>query len=231
MKKDDIRLVIFDCDGVLIDSEAISARILIEQLAGVGIDVDTTYVQQNFLGRSWAKVASEVRSAHHLDLSSDFEERYRHELMTAFENELRSVDGVETVLKELTASCCVATSSSPKRALRSLQLTGLLPYFGERLFTASQVANGKPAPDLFLLAAASLGFEPQNCLVIEDSVPGIQAARAAGMHVYHFHGGSHLRGTVPPVPAELSDVAHFDNWRDFYEMAPQLRKTTDVIAN
>ncbi|TCD13172.1 HAD family hydrolase [Oricola cellulosilytica] len=231
MKKNDIQLVIFDCDGVLIDSEAISARILIEQLAGVGIDVDAAYVQQNFLGRSWAKVASEVRSAHHLDLSSDFEERYRRELMTAFENELRSVDGVETVLNELAVSCCVATSSSPKRALRSLEMTGLLPYFGKRLFTASEVANGKPAPDLFLLAAASLGFQPQNCLVIEDSVPGVQAARAAGMHVYRFLGGSHLRGTAPPVRTMPADVVNFDNWRDFYEMAPQLRKTANVIAN
>lgn len=223
-------LVIFDCDGVLIDSEIISARILIRQLGRVGVHVDFPYVQKNFLGRSWTKVAAEVRVNYGLDLDSDFEESYRSELLTAFETELQAVSGIETVLEELNAPACVATSSTPKRASRSLELSGLSGYFGDRLFTASQVANGKPAPDLFLFTAATLGVAPENCLVIEDSTPGLSAARAAGMEVWRFCGGSHLRGLSTEELAGDGGYRLFDKWSRFFEMAPYLRKSAKVAA-
>lgn len=225
-----VDLVIFDCDGVLIDSEVISARILIEQLGDVGVHVDLAYVQMHFLGRSWTKVASEVRSAYGLDLKSDFEDRYRNKLLAAFETELRTVAGIEDVLEQLRVRSCVATSSSPRRARRSLELSGLAGYFGERLFTASQVANGKPAPDLFLFTAAEMGVAPEKCLVIEDSLPGVIAARAAGMQVLRFVGGSHLRGVAAEVLDQAGTISVFDKWQQFFEIAPQLKSTGGAPA-
>ena len=224
MRDEPIDLVIFDCDGVLIDSEVISARILIEQLGRVGVHVDFPYVQKNFLGRSWTKVAAEVRISYGLDLDSDFEERYRSELLDAFETQLRTVAGVERVIDELDVAFCVATSSSPKRARRSLFLSGLAPRFGDRLFTASQVKNGKPAPDLFLFTAESMQADPARCLVIEDSMPGIVAAQTAGMQVWRFTGGSHLKGLDRDELDQGGKLTVFDKWTQFCEMAPHLRK-------
>lgn len=219
-----IELVIFDCDGVLIDSEVISARILIAQLGRVGVHVDFPYVQKHFLGRSWTKVAAEVRISYGLDLDSDFEEQYRSDLLKAFETELESIHGVEAVIDRLDVACCVATSSTPKRARRSLDLSGLSPFFGDRLFTASQVKNGKPAPDLFLFVAEAMGVAPSRCLVIEDSMPGIVAAREAGMPVWRFIGGSHLRGLPRSDLDQGGTLTVFDKWTQFFEMAPQLKK-------
>jgi HAD superfamily hydrolase (TIGR01509 family) len=224
-REEPIDLVIFDCDGVLIDSEIISARILIAQLKRVGVHVDFPYVQKHFLGRSWTKVAAEVRISYGLDLDSDFEERYRSDLLAAFETELRAMPGVETVLADLDTQFCVATSSSPKRARRSLDLSALAPHFGDRLFTASQVKNGKPAPDLFLFTAEAMKVAPARCLVIEDSMPGVLAARAAGMPVWRFTGGSHLRGLPRGELDDEGALTVFDKWAQFFEMAPHLKKS------
>lgn len=222
--KPPIELVIFDCDGVLIDSEIISSRILVKLLGEVGIAIDHAHVQRHFLGRSWPKVAAEIRSRHGLALGPEFEERYRSDLLAAFETELATVDGVEAVIDALGVRSCVATSSSPKRAARSLELSGLAERFGARLFTASQVEHGKPAPDLFLFAARSMGVAPAACLVIEDSLPGIEAARAAGMRHYRFTGASHMRGLDKAASSDADSVASFSSWADFYDLEPGLRR-------
>jgi HAD superfamily hydrolase (TIGR01509 family) len=219
-----IELIIFDCDGVLIDSEIISARILIDLLSGLGIEVDIDYVRENFLGRSFPKVAMEIRENFGQELTADFEETYRSRLASAFMTGLRPVSGVEQVLSSLAVGCCVATSSSPKRVAMSLDISGLAGFFGDRVFTASQVSRGKPAPDLFLFVADQMKSDPARCLVIEDSMPGIQAALAAGMQVWRFVGASHLSGGnfgKAPVPP---GVRVFDNWPKFFEMAPDLAK-------
>lgn len=219
-------LVIFDCDGVLIDSEIISSRVLVRLLGDVGVHVDHAHVQKHFLGRSWPKVAGEIRIRYGLMLGAEFEERYRSDLLAAFETELRAVEGVEAVIADLGVKSCVATSSSPKRVRRSLELAGLAPAFGERVFTASQVANGKPAPDLFLYAAQSMGVAPEACLVIEDSRPGIDAARAAGMPVWRFIGGSHMRGLDIAGPDDTDGIRHFSQWSEFFTIEPTLRMTS-----
>ena len=222
--KKKIELVIFDCDGVLVDSETISARILIALLGEVGLDVDLAYVQRNFLGRSWPKVAAEIRTQCGLTLDAGFEERYREKLLTAFETELRPMEGVATVVEELAVKMCVATSSSPNRVRKSVELSALNGFFHDNLYTASQVKNGKPAPDLFQFAARSMGVPVDECLVIEDSIPGILAARAAQMQVWRFTGGSYLRGATQDMPVELADVKTFDNWAQFFDMAPELKR-------
>ena len=214
-------LVIFDCDGVLIDSEIISARMLVEELRLLGINIDLEYVARYFLGRSYPVVMDQIRREFALDLPVEFEDQYRKRLLAAFGRDLKIMPHVPEVLAGIRVPFCVATSSSPKRAEHSLSLVGLGHLVGPRLFTATMVAHGKPAPDLFLHAAATMGVAPPRCLVIEDSLNGIRAARAAGMTVWRFVGGSHLKNT----PEETEDARpdrKFASFADFFQIAPDL---------
>ena len=218
-----IDLVIFDCDGVVIDSEVISARVLIAHLASIGVSVDLAHFRTHFLGRSFPKVTAEVRDCYGISLPEDFESSYRATLLRAFQFELKPMTGIFEVVTSLPTNFCIATSSSPPRVRRSLELTGLMQLFEDRIYTASEVANGKPAPDLFLYAAKQMGVAPEHCLVIEDSVPGINAALAAKMRVLHFTGGSHLKGigTLPEI--ETLNIPSFDNWAEFFDIVPEMK--------
>jgi HAD superfamily hydrolase (TIGR01509 family) len=217
-------LIIFDCDGVLIDSENISARMLVAALAERGVSIDLAYVSRHFLGRSYPTVMATIRRDFGLDLPPAFEEEYRERLLDGFRRELRVMPHVTEVLAALAPAYCVATSSSPRRAEISLTLTGLWPRVRGRLFTASQVARGKPAPDLFLHAAACMGADPARCLVIEDSLTGIAAGLAAGMAVWRFTGGSHMAGGYAPEPPEAMPHMRFASFADFFHLAPELQR-------
>ena len=219
-----IDLVIFDCDGVLIDSEIISARMLVAELAGLGLHIDLDYVGRHFLGRSYPTVMATIRREFGLDLPPAFEDQYRSRLMAAFETGLQIMPHVRGVIDTLALPYCVATSSSPMRAQRSLQMVGLGDLTGARLFTATMVQNGKPAPDLFLLCADLHGVDPARCLVIEDSLNGVRAARAAGMPVWRFTGGSHLTGGTLTEPEDARADRQFDSFAGFYDMDPALRR-------
>lgn len=216
-------LVIFDCDGVLIDSEIISATMLIAELATLGVTLDLAHVARHFLGRSYPTVMRSIRADFGLDLPPDFEDRYRARLLAAFERDLRVMPGVRAALDGLALPCCVATSSSPARAAMSLRLVGLGDLAGPRLFTASMVAHGKPAPDLFLHAAAACGADPARCLVIEDSLTGIRAGLAAGMTVWRFTGGSHMADPLPPEPEDARPHRHFAAFADFLTLHPDFK--------
>lgn len=218
-----IDLVIFDCDGVLIDSEIISARMLVDELAGLGVRIDLGYVAQHFLGRSYPTVMATIRHDFGLDLPPAFEDQYRSRLMAAFEKALTIMPHVRQVIDALALPYCVATSSSPMRAQRSLQMVGLGDLTGARLFTSTMVAQGKPAPDLFLLCAARHGVEPGRCLVIEDSLNGVRAAKAAGMPVWRFVGGSHLKGDLVE-PEDARADRRFDSFARFFDMDAGLRR-------
>lgn len=217
-----ISLVIFDCDGVLIDSEMISAEMLVRELSALGLAIDLDYVTRHFLGRSYPVVMQTIRREFGLDLPPEFEARYREALLAAFARDLKIMPGVREVMQRLAVPFCVATSSSPRRAATSLQLVGLEGLVGGRLFTASQVSRGKPAPDLFLHAAAEMGAAPADCLVIEDSLTGVRAGLAAGMTVWRFTGGSHLVGRDGPEPEDARPHARFATFAAFAAMAPQL---------
>lgn len=221
----DIRLVIFDCDGVLIDSEIISARMLVEEVGRLGVAIDLDYVGRHFLGRSYPTVMKQIRAEFGLELPAAFEDLYRARLLDAFRRELRVMPHVHDVLADMGCPFCVATSSSPGRARMSLELTGLRDLVGTRLFTASMVAQGKPAPDLFLHAAREMGVAPAACLVIEDSLAGIRAARAAGMAVWRFVGGSHLGPATGPEPEEARPDRRLVSFDSFFQIAPDLRRT------
>ncbi|MDN5787356.1 HAD family phosphatase [Pseudorhodobacter sp.] len=219
-----IDLVIFDCDGVLIDSEIISARMLVAELALLGVQIDLAYVARYFLGRSYPTVMATIRQDFGVKLSPEFEETYRRRLLAIFERELKAIPHVETLLRDLAWPWCVATSSSPVRVAQSLKITGLQHLVGDRLFTASEVTNGKPAPDLFLYAAHKMGVAPARCLIVEDSLNGIKAARAAGMPVWRFTGGSHLQDDLPDEPEDARPDLRFASFSDF----PQ--RVADFIA-
>lgn len=216
-------LVIFDCDGVLIDSEIISARMLVAELAQLGLDIDLPYVERNFLGRSYPVVMETIRHEFGLDLPPGFEAQYREALLAAFQQELKVVPHVHDVLTRIGVPFCVATSSSPRRVEMSLRLVGLAPLVGDRVFTSTLVANGKPAPDLFLFAADKMGARPERTLVIEDSLTGIRAGIAAGMTVWRFVGGSHLGAEAPPEPDDARPHRRLVSFSDFFQIAPALK--------
>jgi HAD superfamily hydrolase (TIGR01509 family) len=186
-------LIIFDCDGVLIDSETIACRADAACLAEIGIALSAEEIMQHYLGISAAAMCADIERRYGGSLPAGFLERLRLRTAAAFEAELKPMAGVEAVLAELRQRRCVASSSAPERVRHSLSLTGLLRFFEPHLFSAAQVARGKPAPDLFLFAAAQMGAMPESCTVIEDSAPGVRAAVAAGMRVIGFVGGSHCR--------------------------------------
>jgi HAD superfamily hydrolase (TIGR01509 family) len=182
-------LVIFDCDGVLVDSEPISIRIDVEMFAEVGIAVSEQEVIERFVGRSPEIMARAVEEQLGHPPPEGWEERGSRRLHRAFEAELRPVHGIRDALGRITLPVCVASSSPPERLRLKLELTGLYERFAGRIFSAAEVANGKPAPDLFLYAARQMEVDPARCVVVEDSRYGVQAARAAGMDVLGYAGG------------------------------------------
>lgn len=218
MTKSPIDLIIFDCDGVLADSEIISARVLVRQVAAHGVVFDETYVYTHFVGKSFPVVAGIIRAEFDVDLPKTFEASYRAALLTAFATELRPTEGLYQMLDRLETRCCVATSSSPPRVARTLEVLALTDRFGPHVFTASQVEHGKPAPDLFLFAARQMGADPARCLVIEDSPSGVQAGLAAGMQVWRYVGGGHFHDREAARQATPAGVPVFDNWAQLPQM-------------
>jgi HAD superfamily hydrolase (TIGR01509 family) len=186
-------LVIFDLDGVLVDSEPISSRVTAAALAEAGIELSEAEVCERFLGVSTAAMLRAIEAEHGRRLPESFQATLRARILKAFEHELEPVPGVPAVLDALALDRCVASSSHPERIRRSLELAGLLERLSPHLFSATMVSAGKPAPDLFLLAAARMAADPARCLVLEDSEVGIRAAKAAGMTVFGFTGASHVR--------------------------------------
>jgi HAD superfamily hydrolase (TIGR01509 family) len=185
-------LIIFDCDGVLVDSEVLSCRCLSEVLAGYGIDLDLDQAFELFLGRSLTAVLDHYRALGR-SIPEQFSSELRAGVRAAFLSALYPIEGVNSVLEGLQIPHCVASSSDVDRVSFSLSLTGLAPHFDSRLYTSQMVERGKPAPDLFLYAADKMRADPRRTLVIEDSVSGVTAGKAAGMTVWGFVGGSHYQ--------------------------------------
>jgi HAD superfamily hydrolase (TIGR01509 family) len=214
-------LIIFDCDGVLIDSEVLSCRCLSETLATYGIDLGVDQALDLFLGRSVTAVFQ-----HYQALGRTIPEQFAAELAArvraAFVSSLRPIEGAKSVLEGLRIPHCVASSSDVDRVSFSLALTGLAPHFDTRLYTSQMVARGKPAPDLFLYAAERMQADPHRALVIEDSVSGVKAGKAAGMTVWGFVGGSHYQSRDgKAILGEAGADRVFERMADFSRMAQQ----------
>ena len=185
-------LIIFDCDGVLVDSEVLSCRCLSKVLSGYGIDLGLDQALDLFLGRSTTAIV-EYYEALGRSIPEEFSTELRAGVRAAFTSALCPIEGVNTLLEGLKIPHCVASSSDLDRVSYSLFLTGLAAHFDKRLYTSQMVERGKPAPDLFLYAADRMQADPRRTLVIEDSISGIEAAKAAGMTVWGFVGGSHYQ--------------------------------------
>lgn len=186
-------LIIFDCDGVLVDSEPISMRVMLETLTAAGLELDAETAYARFLGTSMKSICEKLQREDGLNLDDAALDQLRQRLYVAFRAELQPIAGVAETLDRLKLPFCVASSSQPERIKLSLGVTGLWQHFDGKLFSATMVAHGKPAPDLFLHAAQSMGSAPETALVVEDSPVGIAAAKAAGMRVIGFAGGSHAK--------------------------------------
>ncbi|HVD72973.1 MAG TPA: HAD-IA family hydrolase [Xanthobacteraceae bacterium] len=184
-------LLIFDCDGVLVDSEHLACASLAEVMTTLGHSMTADEAMLAFAGRSLKDVLARAERLLSRPIPKDLGEQAAVQLMARFRRELQAVAGVEEAIAALPYRRCVASSSDPGRLTLSLDVTGLSALFGNNVFSAVEVANGKPAPDLFLLAARRLGEDPSSCIVIEDSVLGVEAAGAAGMAAIGFAGASH----------------------------------------
>lgn len=204
-----IELVIFDCDGVLIDSERLAVRIDVRVLAELGWALTEQEVIERFVGRSHTYFVSEIEAFLGRPLAPDWEAPYQQLYQDVYAAELTPIDGIIEALEQITLPTCVASSSTHERLRYTLGLTGLYDRFAGRIFSATEVARGKPAPDLFLHAAKQMGVTPAACMVVEDSRFGVEAARAAGMRVLGYAGGL----TAAEVLSGPGTVV-FDDMRD-----------------
>jgi HAD superfamily hydrolase (TIGR01509 family) len=191
-----ISLVIFDCDGVLVDTERIAVRIDMIVLAELGWPMTEAEVVERFMGRSDEEMTADIEAHLGHRLPASWEEPFRHLYRQAFEAELEPVAGVVEALDAIAIPTCVASSGTHEKIRFTLGLTGLYERFAGRIFSVSDVARGKPAPDLFLHAADRMGVPPARCAVVEDSRYGVEAARAAGMRAFGYAGGLAPKGAL-----------------------------------
>jgi HAD superfamily hydrolase (TIGR01509 family) len=206
-------LIVFDCDGVLVDSEVISCRTHAEMLTRHGYPISAEQVHDRFLGRSTREARVEIEHELGRRLPDELDVQLKAELHRSFAADLEAIPGIEQALAGIAQPVCVASSGSPERIRTSLTLVNLYHRFAPHIFSALQVSNGKPAPDLFLFAAAQMRVPPVRCLVVEDSVPGVMAACAADITVLGFHGGSHCRPDSAETLRGAGAAATFDDMR------------------
>ncbi len=201
-------LVIFDCDGVLVDSEPLAVRIDAILFAEFGMPMSEEEIIDRFVGRSPSVTHDAIEAHLGHPLPAEFAARSRAMFDDVYARELEPIDGIEEALDQITARTCVASSSEPDRLDHKLRLTGLYDRFAGRIFSAEEVPHGKPAPDLFLHAARQLGVDPGACAVVEDSQYGVQAARAAGMAAFGYAGS-----VTPARMLEGPGTTVFDDMR------------------
>jgi HAD superfamily hydrolase (TIGR01509 family) len=180
------KCVIFDCDGVLVDTEHISIGTFVEMGNKLGANIDFEFAMVNFLGKSLEYCFEYIEKRCTEPFPDDFEKQYRSVSFEKFQNELQAIDGVEEVIKKLEVPFCVASNGPLNKMQLNLKTVGLDVLFGDNMFSAYQINKFKPDPALFIHAAATLGFKPEECVVIEDSTVGVQAALVGGFDVFGF---------------------------------------------
>jgi HAD superfamily hydrolase (TIGR01509 family) len=212
----DLDLIIFDCDGVLVDSEPIALRISADMTAELGWHLTDEQIVQLFVGRSEAENLVQIEDHIGRSVPADWPTRFADRVRAAHELDLAAVEGILEALAAIAETgipTCVASSGGPERIRHSLSRVGMLDQFAGHIFSAAQVAHGKPAPDLFLLAAHTMGADPARCLVVEDSRYGVIAARAAGMRALGYAGG-----VTPAEWLEGADTVVFSDMRKLPEL-------------
>lgn len=222
---DGIRAVIFDLDGCLVDSEIMSLETLADELAAEGVSTSIDELRQRFLGVSIQSIVTHFAKASDRVVLPDFTRRFEDRLLARYPADLRCIPGATALLDGLKArgiAVAIATGGSLRRLGTTLKVSGLADRFTDLAFSADQVRHGKPAPDLFLLAASRLEVPPAACAVMEDSPHGIAGARAAGMHAVGFVGGSHLLGMRADHACRLKDAGAADVLEDLSGMLQAL---------
>jgi HAD superfamily hydrolase (TIGR01509 family) len=204
-----------------VDSEILSQRVLLAMLDNLGIKVCEDYFHKHFLGYNFEHVTAKILADFSVLLTSEFRQNYRRALIDVYATELKPTRHLQWLLPQLNVKTCVATSGSPEKVKNSLHCTELEHYFTDKVFTSSEVKNGKPAPDLFLYAADKMGVSPDKCLVIEDSQAGIKGASAANMQVIRYAGASHMLNRHTES-FSLDSVNTIDHWGQLIEMIPSL---------
>lgn len=184
-------MIIFDCDGVLVDSEILSNRIDAELMTSAGHPITAAHLIENFIGRPKAEIWGDIAGRRGIPWPDGLLQQAETMLIASFRTDLKPVEGVAEALSALSGPLAVASSSALPKLRLALEVAGLLHVFDPNVYSASQVARGKPEPDVFLLAAERSGASPRDCLVVEDSVAGVVAAGRAGMRVVGFTGGLH----------------------------------------
>ena len=211
-------LVIFDCDGVLVDSEVISCRAHAETLTRHGYPITEEQVLHRFLGVSDREARQTVEREIGRRLPDDFEAQVKEATLKFYSGDLKAIAGVAAAIAAIDLPKCVASSGTPEKIRHGLECAGLYEQLSPHIFSATQVRRGKPAPDLFLYAAKEMGAAPDRCLVIEDSVPGVSGALAAGMTVLGFHGGSHCQPGHADKLRAAGATLLFDEMRELPEL-------------
>jgi len=178
------KCIIFDCDGILVDSEGISDAVLIEMAKEIGVGIDVEYIKHHFAGRSLKYIFQCLLDQIEGDLPDGFEQDYRTRTFNRFKTDLQPITGIHKLLAQITIPICVASSGPPNKIKLNLTTTNLINQFNGHLFSSYDIGVWKPNPDIFLHAAKSMGFLPQNCAVIEDSLAGVKAGIAGGFDVY-----------------------------------------------
>ena len=206
-------LVIFDCDGVLVDSELISCRAHADMLIRHGYPITADQVLDRFLGVSDREARLAIEAEFGRALPADFEILIKQATLDSYQDELRPIPHMVETIAAIRLPKCVASSGTPEKIRHGLTCAGLYELLAPHIFSAVQVERGKPAPDLFLFAAERMNAPPSRCVVIEDSVPGVTGALAAGMTVLGFHGGSHCRPGYADRLGAAGAAAVFDDMR------------------
>ena len=222
-----IDLIIFDCDGVLVDSEVISCRVHAEELTRAGYAITADQVFDRFLGRSSTESNREVEAELGRKLPDGFDAMLKRTVIAELANSVEGLPHIADALTRISQKICVASSGIPDKIRTSLTRANIYDRFAPHIFSAIQVKRGKPEPDLFLFAAEQMGTAPERCVVIEDSIPGIIGARAAGMTVLGFRGGAHYLehpASAPSVEALLraGALASFDDMRQLPAMIDKI---------
>jgi HAD superfamily hydrolase (TIGR01509 family) len=215
-------LTIFDCDGVLVDSEVISCRVQADVLTRYGYPITAEQVYRRFLGRSAHDGTREIEQELGRPLAESYELERQTTMLAELAATVEAIPHLHETLDTIETRICVASSGTHEKIFTSLSRVGLYERFAPNIFSGTQVRFGKPAPDLFLFAAAQMRAAAARCLVIEDSVPGITGAVAADMIALGFHGGSHcLPGTAETLRA-AGAAATFSDMRQLPEMIRQI---------
>jgi HAD superfamily hydrolase (TIGR01509 family) len=221
-------IVIFDCDGVLVDSEMIALGQTRRALGQAGLKLTHAEAMERFLGLSLDSIVQKAEADLAVDLPAHFRDDLTRDILASFQRDLKGVADVETAVAGLDCPVCVASSSSLERIRLALTVVGYDRLFEPHVFSASMATRGKPHPDLFLYAARQMGANPDRCLVIEDSVPGIEAATSAGMVAFGFVGGSHFSDLAQGTRLrEAGASLIFDDMRRLPEIVSRRRSGPD----